>query len=84
MGNVGNPYQSDFKKVLCVCSAGLLRSPTAAWVLSRDPWNFNTRAVGYSEEYALVVLDVVQLAWANDVVVFDKTQRGVVKRLLEE
>lgn len=84
LGNVTNPYQGDFKKVLCVCSAGLLRSPTAAWVLSRDPWNFNTRAVGYSEEYALVVLDAVQLAWADEVVVFDKNHHKGVKRLLEE
>lgn len=26
MGNAANPYQGNYKKVLCVCSAGLLRS----------------------------------------------------------
>ena len=46
LGNSKNPYQGDFKKVLCVCSAGLLRSPTAAWVLSNAPFNFNTREIG--------------------------------------
>jgi predicted protein tyrosine phosphatase len=84
LSNVTNPFQGDFKKVLCVCSAGLLRSPTAAWVLSRDPWNFNTRAVGYNEEYALVTLDAVQLAWADEVVVFDHAQKRVVEKLLDE
>ena len=64
-----NPNQGKAKKVLCVCSAGLLRSPTIAWILSNDPFNYNTRAVGTSSDYALIVLDEVQLQWA-DVVVF--------------
>lgn len=33
-----HPSQGDFKKVLCVCSGGLLRSPTVAWVLSNPPF----------------------------------------------
>ena len=69
MHNMSNPHQGTAKKVLCVCSAGLLRSPTLAWILSNDPFNFNTRAVGTSSEYALIVLDDVQLKWA-DVVLF--------------
>jgi predicted protein tyrosine phosphatase len=84
LSNAANPFQGDFKKVLCVCSAGLLRSPTAAWVLSRDPWNFNTRAVGCNEEYALVTLDAVQLAWADEVVVFDHAQKKLVENLLDK
>ncbi len=35
-GNIDNPYQGSAKKVLCVCSAGMLRSPTAANVLYVD------------------------------------------------
>ena len=66
---MSNPHQGTAKKVLCVCSAGLLRSPTLAWILSNDPFNFNTRAVGTSSDYALIVLDDVQLKWA-DVVLF--------------
>jgi predicted protein tyrosine phosphatase len=84
LSNTTNPYQGDFKKVLCVCSAGLLRSPTAAWVLSRDPWNYNTRAVGYNEEYALMVLDAAHLAWADEVCVMDNTQKRVVENMMEE
>lgn len=69
--NMRNPNQGSAKKVLCVCSAGLLRSPTLAWILSNDPFNYNTRAVGTSSDYALVVLDEVQLQWADAVVFVD-------------
>lgn len=69
--NTRNPNQGSAKKVLCVCSAGLLRSPTLAWVLSNEPFNFNTRAVGTSDNYALIVLDEVQLQWADAVVFVD-------------
>jgi predicted protein tyrosine phosphatase len=66
-----NPNQGDNKKVLCVCSAGLLRSPTLAWILSNDPFNYNTRAAGTASDYALIVLDEVQLQWADAVVFVD-------------
>lgn len=46
IANASNKFQGSYKRVLCVCSAGLLRSPTAALVLSKDPYNFNTRACG--------------------------------------
>jgi predicted protein tyrosine phosphatase len=69
MGNAKNEYQTDIKKVLCVCSAGLLRSPTMAVVLSQEPYNFNTRAAGISQEYALIVVDDVLLHWADEIVV---------------
>jgi predicted protein tyrosine phosphatase len=67
-----NPNQGIDKKVLCVCSAGLLRSPTLAWILSNKPFSYNTRAVGTSSEYALIVLDEVQLQWADAVVFVDQ------------
>jgi predicted protein tyrosine phosphatase len=63
-----NPYQGDFKKVLTVCSGGLLRSPTAAFVLSQAPYNFNTRACGVTVEYALIPIDHVLVEWADEVV----------------
>lgn len=71
LANARNPYQGPHKKVLCVCSGGLLRSPTAAEVLSRDPFNFNTRAVGLDAEFSLILVDDVLLEWADEVVVFD-------------
>lgn len=66
-GNVRNPFQGDAKKVLCVCSAGLLRSPTAANVLHQH-YGHNTRAVGANGEYALVPVDAVLCEWADEVV----------------
>lgn len=33
-----NSYQGDYRKVLCVCAGGRLRSPTAAVVLSQAPY----------------------------------------------
>lgn len=73
--NSKNPYQGDFKKVLCVCSAGLLRSPTAALVLSQEPFNFNTRAAGVEKEYALVLVDEVLLEWADEIVCMEEWQK---------
>lgn len=68
IANCGNEHQGKFKRVLCVCSAGLLRSPTAAFVLSQEPFNFNTRCAGIVPHYALVRVDEVLLEWADEVV----------------
>lgn len=73
--NSSNPYQGEYKRVLCVCSAGLLRSPTTAVVLSQDPYNFNTRAAGLNPDYALVPVDEVLLAWADEIVCMTKEQK---------
>ena len=82
--NLENPYQGESPRVLCVCSAGMLRSPTAAWVLSNDPWNFNTRSCG-TEDYALVPLDAALVGWATGgVVVMDYRQEKRVKEVLKE
>lgn len=65
MANCHNRYQGSDLKVLCVCSAGLLRSPTMARVLHRDYEEVNARAVGFSHEYALIPLEDVHLEWAD-------------------
>jgi predicted protein tyrosine phosphatase len=75
-----NKFQGDFKKVLCVCSVGLLRSPTTALVLSQDPYNYNTRAVGVTAEFALITLDTIQLSWCDEVVVMEKWMIDEVKK----
>lgn len=62
--NCKNPYQGEMPKVLCVCSAGLLRSPTVAWILSNE--GYNTRAVGV-HDYALVPVDEVLIEWADHI-----------------
>lgn len=65
--NCTNPHQGKAKRVLCLCSAGLLRSPTTAVVLQRE-FGYNTRAAGVSEEYALIEMDDVLLNWADEIV----------------
>ena len=63
--NSRNPFQGTNPKVLCVCSAGLLRSPTLAVVLASK--GFNTRAAGIVDDYALVPVDEVLVQWADKI-----------------
>lgn len=64
--NVKNPNQGDSRRILTVCSAGLLRSPTvAARLVMRG---YNARSCGV-HDYALVKLDEVLVEWA-DVILF--------------
>jgi len=65
--NVANPNQGTAKRVLCLCSAGLLRSPTIANVLHKM-YGYNTRAAGVHTEYALIPVDPVLIAWADQIV----------------
>lgn len=79
MYNAKNPYQGHSKRVLCVCSAGLLRSPTAALVLSQEPYSFNTRAVGLDVSHALIPIDDVLLEWADEIVCMTGEQETRLK-----
>lgn len=76
--NADNPYQGKHKRVLCICSAGLLRSPTAAVVLSQEPFNFNTRAAGVEESYALVPVDRVLIQWADEIVCMTQQHKDML------
>lgn len=67
LGNVGNRFQGKAKKVLAVCSAGLLRSPTLANVLNIK-YGFNTRAVGADKEFALIPITQALIWWADEIV----------------
>ena len=78
MENCKNPWQGTRKRVLCVCSAGLLRSPTAAALLIAE-WGYNARACGIEPGYALIPIDEVLVRWADFVVCMDKRQEGAVK-----
>ena len=84
LANCTNRYQGEYKRVLCVCSAGLLRSPTAAFVLSQEPYNFNTRAAGLNPEFALVPVDRVLLEWADEIVVMSAQQAEQIRAMLED
>lgn len=79
--NATNPNQGYARRVLCVCSAGLLRSPTAANVLHTE-YGFNTRAVGIDTQHALIPLDNVLLHWADEIVVMDTYQEKAVSSRL--
>lgn len=84
LANCQNRWQGKYKRVLCVCSAGLLRAATAAYVLSQEPYNFNTRAVGVAREFALIPIDEVHLDWADEIVVMTQDQAEKVREMQEE
>ena len=79
LGNAKNPHQTAAKRVLCLCSAGLLRSPTAANVLHSE-YGFNTRAAGVTQEYALIPVDSALLYWADEIVCVEPS---VMNRLFD-
>jgi len=81
--NCSNPYQGKSKRVLCVCSAGLLRSPTTARLLA-EQYSYNTRAVGLDVSHALIPVDEVLLSWADEVVCMDKEQMTRLFQLYED
>lgn len=60
-----NSYQGKDKKVLFVCSVGLLRSPTAARIYSSK---YNTRCAGSDLNEALIPVSGNLLLWADEVV----------------
>jgi predicted protein tyrosine phosphatase len=67
-GVVKNPYQGSDKKVLFVCSMGILRSATAARLYAPK---YNTRSAG-SWGDALIPLTPILLAWAQEIVFVNK------------
>jgi len=69
--NVRNNAQGDTKKVLTVCSAGLLRSATLANFLVKE-YGYNVRNCGTVESYALVPISEALVAWADEIVFVNK------------
>jgi predicted protein tyrosine phosphatase len=74
-----NSFQGDYKRVLFVCSAGLLRSATAAHVFSAEPYNWNTRTVGTSTEFALNEVTHVLIYWADEIFVMEKYHLDAIR-----
>jgi predicted protein tyrosine phosphatase len=68
LANVNNIYQGSYRRVLFLCSAGLLRSATAAHIFSASPYHWNTRTAGVSSEYALNVASHALLHWADNII----------------
>lgn len=63
-GVLKNQYQGEDKRVVFVCSAGILRSATGARLYAHK---YNTRCAG-TEDYALIPLTENLLLWADEVV----------------
>lgn len=69
--NAGNKSQGITKKVLCVCSAGLLRSATLQNFLIKE-YGYNVRNCGTVESYALIPISEALIAWANEIIFVNK------------
>lgn len=71
LSNVTNKYQTDAKRVLSICSAGMLRSPTVSNVLYAE-YGYNTRSCGASD-FALIPLSLALIMWADEIVIVDNS-----------
>lgn len=65
--NITNASQGETKKVLTVCSAGLLRSATLQNMLIRE-YGYNVRNCGTVESYALIPISEALIKWADEIV----------------
>lgn len=79
-GVVQNPYQGTDKKVVFVCSMGILRSATAARIYASK---YNTRTAGTWSD-ALIPLTPMLMAWADELVFVNKSNYLDVKQSYEE
>lgn len=86
IGNLHNPFQTSAKRLLCVCSAGMLRSPTMANVLHKE-YGYNTRSCGSCESFALIPISEALILWADEIVFTNESAYGecseAAKELLE-
>ena len=80
-GNAGNVHQGNQPRILCVCSAGLLRSATMADILVKSG-KYNVRNCGTALDYALIPLSSALLQWADKICVV-KEQLWVIEEALE-
>lgn len=80
LANANNPFQNQnkHKRVLAVCSAGLLRSATASVVLQNEPYNFNVRCVGLNPDFALIDISDVLLEWCDEIVCMSLEQYDIL------
>jgi predicted protein tyrosine phosphatase len=79
---IWNKAQTKTKKVLCLCSAGVLRSPTAANVI-HDLFGFNTRSAGLVDSFALIPVTESLLIWADEIVVMEQQQVDEIETKLK-
>lgn len=78
-GVVKNPYQGKDKKVLFVCSMGILRSATGARLYAQK---YNTRSAGTYPD-ALVPVTGLLLNWADEIVFVNKENYSHVMEAID-
>jgi len=76
--NIHNASQGYTKKVLCVCSAGLLRSATLQNFLIKE-YGYNVRNCGAEASYALIPISDALCLWADEIVFVNKENYDLVK-----
>jgi predicted protein tyrosine phosphatase len=79
-GVVNNPYQGSDKRVLFVCSMGILRSATAARIYGN---RYNTRSAG-SWHDALIPLSNNLLSWADEIVFVNRHNYEQVQKYMRD
>lgn len=77
-----NASQGTSKRLLFVCSGGLLRSPTAAMIASNR--GYNARSCGSSIKIALIPISKNLILWADVVVFMNEENEDKVLRHLSE
>lgn len=80
IANAANRFQGNQKRILCLCSAGLLRSATIADILVKSG-KYNVRNAGCSQEYALIPLSTALLHWADEIIVVKEWEDFVEEAL---
>lgn len=81
--NIKNNDQGDTKKVLTVCSAGLLRSATLQNFLIKE-YGYNVRNCGTVESYALIPISEALVMWADEIVFVNSENYEMVKTEIEK
>jgi len=79
-GVLDNPYQGEHKKVLFVCSAGILRSATAARIYAGK---YNTRSCG-TYDIALIQISSNLVLWADEIVFVNQENYNMFKGMIDD
>jgi len=78
---IHNARQGAFKRILCVCSLGLLRSPTLAYALQQE--GHNTRSCGSDIENALIPISKKLVEWADEIVFVNPENYNAVLHMVD-
>ncbi|MCR4308351.1 MAG: protein tyrosine phosphatase [Candidatus Berkelbacteria bacterium] len=73
-----SPYQREYPKWLFICTAGMLRSATAAHHFASK--GINTRCAGTDELYAIQPVHENTLMWADKIFCMEKEHKEYLNR----